>query len=104
MKACFQIAECCLAYANIAFLSEKNISFKYYYKKIRGFYYVFLQKVRGFPHTFYKKVRGVDKSIVAAPQSGHDFHKMRIKIWQLLLVNHCLLFLSYNMAFCQETM
>ena len=41
---------------------------------------------------------------VAALQSGHDFHKMRIKIWQLLLVNHCLLFLSYNMAFCQETM
>jgi len=27
MKACFQIAEYCLSYANIAFLSEKNISF-----------------------------------------------------------------------------
>lgn len=27
MKACFQIAEYCLSYANIAFLSKKNISF-----------------------------------------------------------------------------
>ena len=63
MKACFQIAECCLSYANIAFLSEKNISFKYYYKKIRGFHYVFLQKVRGFLCAFYKKVRGFDKNI-----------------------------------------
>ena len=63
MKACFQIAECCLSYANIAFLSEKNISFKYYYKKIRGFYYVFLQKVRGFLCAFCKKVRGFDKNI-----------------------------------------
>ena len=63
MKACFQIAECCLSYANIAFLSEKNISFKYYYKKIRGFYYVFLQKVRGFLCSFCKKVRGFDKNI-----------------------------------------
>ena len=63
MKACFQIAECCLSYANIAFLSEKNISFKYYYKKIRGFHYVFLQKVRGFLCAFCKKVRGFDKNI-----------------------------------------
>ena len=79
MKACFQIAECCLSYANIAFLSEKNISFKYYYKKIRGFYYVFLQKVRGFLHTFCKKVRGFDKTFAAAPQSMQQLHKVDTK-------------------------
>lgn len=74
------IAECCLSYANIAFLSEKNISFKYYYKKIRGFHYVFLQKVRGFLCAFCKKVRGFDKNIETkctqpSPHSGiRPFH------------------------------
>jgi len=45
------------------YAKKKNISFKYYYKKIRGFHYAFLQKVRGFPCVFCKKVRGFDKNI-----------------------------------------
>ena len=55
MKACFQIAECCLSYANIAFLSEKNISFKYYYKKTEVFIMYFCKKSEVFYVHFAKK-------------------------------------------------
>ena len=55
MKAYFQIAECCLSYANIAFLSEKNISFKYYYKKSENFIMYFYKKSEVFYAYFTKK-------------------------------------------------
>lgn len=70
----------CLFECKDTIFMQKNISFKYYYKKIRGFHYVFLQKVRGFPCAFCKKVRGFDKNIETkctqpSPHSGiRPFH------------------------------